>query len=260
MKIHLISDVHTETGFYFVPDMEDEKNTVVVLAGDIGVAKRPATTYLALVMDCCKRFKHVFMIMGNHEHWNSDFDMTYSKIWTETLDFENFDLLEKETIVLDGVAFMGATLWTDMDKGNPILKMDAVSKYGGMKDYSKIRISNYSRPFRPVHSTADHLRAKEFIFPEIAKQKEAGNKTVVITHHLPSYESVPLEYRGKKLNGAYASELGNEIVDASPDLWFHGHTHGNSDYMIGDCRVVCNPRGYADDLNDGFINDLIIEI
>lgn len=260
MKIHLISDVHTETGYYFVPEMEDEENTVVVLAGDIGLAKRPETTYLPLVKNCCKRFKHVFMVMGNHEHWNSDFSMTHAKIWCETLEFENFDLLEKESIVLDGVAFIGATLWTDMDKGNPILKMDVVSKYGGMKDYSKIRISNYSRPFRPVHSTADHLRAKEYIFPEIAKQKEDGNKTVVITHHLPSYESVPLEYRGQKLNGAYASELGYEICDAAPDMWFHGHTHGNCDYMIGDCRIVCNPRGYAEDLNDGFIDDLIIKI
>jgi hypothetical protein len=27
-------------------------------------------------------------------------------------------------------------------------------------------------------------------------------------------------------------------------LWTHGHTHEDFDYMIGDCRVVCNPRGY----------------
>jgi len=260
MKIHLISDVHTETGFYFIPEMEDEKNTVVVLAGDIGLAKRPETTYLPLVKNCCDRFKYVLMVMGNHEHWRSDFGVTYSKIWNDTLNFENFDLLEKETKVIDGVAFIGATLWTDMNKGNPILKMDVVSKYGGMKDYTRIRISNYSRPFRPVHSTADHLRAKEYIFPEIAKQKEAGNKTVVITHHLPSYMSIPEVFKNQKLNGAYASELGNEICEAAPDLWFHGHTHGNSDYMMGDCRIVCNPRGYAEELNVGFINDLIIEI
>lgn len=260
MKIHLLSDVHTETGYYFIPEMEDEANTVVVLAGDIGLAKRPETTYLPLVKNCCDRFKHVFMIMGNHEHWRSDFDLTYGKIWHETLNFENFDLLEKETKVIDGVAFIAATLWTDMDKGNPILKMDATSKYGGMNDYMKIRISSYSRPFRPVHSTADHLRAKEYIFPEIAKQKEAGNKTVVITHHLPSYMSIPEVFKNQKLNGAYASELGNEICEAAPDLWMHGHTHGNADYMLGECRVVCNPRGYASEVNTGFIKDLIIEI
>lgn len=260
MKIHLISDVHTETGHYSIPDMEDEANTIVVLAGDIGASKRPETTYFPLVKNCCKRFKHVIMVMGNHEHWRCDFSKTYWKIWEDTVEFDKLSLLEKETVVIDSVAFIGATLWTDMDKGNPMLMMDAVSKYGGMKDYQRIRISNYARPFRPVHSMADHLRAKEYIFPEIAKQKEADNKTVVITHHLPSYVSIPLEFKNQRLNGAYASELGDEICDAAPDFWLHGHTHGNCDYMMGDCRIVCNPRGYASELNEGFIDNLIIEV
>jgi len=28
-------------------------------------------------------------------------------------------------------------------------------------------------------------------------------------------------------------------------LWTHGHMHNASDYMIGETRVVCNPRGYV---------------
>jgi hypothetical protein len=27
-------------------------------------------------------------------------------------------------------------------------------------------------------------------------------------------------------------------------LWTHGHVHNVNDYMIGDTRVVSNPRGY----------------
>lgn len=262
MKIHLLSDVHTEFKWYFIPEMEDEKNTVVIFAGDIGIAKRPETTYLDTIKNACKRFKHVFMIMGNHEYWHGSFNTAYSKIWTQTLDFENFDLLEKETKVIDGVAFIGATLWTDMDNNNPIVTYDAQQN---MRDYKRIRTGPndepYQRKLKPTDTIAAHYRAKEYIFPEITKQKDAGNKVVVITHHAPSYMSVADHYKGRVENGAYVTELGNDICDLEPELWVHGHTHYSFDYMIHKTRVVCNPRGYApDDLNDDFIDTLILEV
>ena len=47
------------------------------------------------------------------------------------------------------------------------------------------------------------------------------------------------------MNGAYSSDLSEFILD-HPEirLWTHGHTHHTFDYTIGECRVVCNPRGY----------------
>jgi hypothetical protein len=27
-------------------------------------------------------------------------------------------------------------------------------------------------------------------------------------------------------------------------FWFHGHMHDSIDYQVGECRVLCNPRGY----------------
>ena len=262
MKIHLLSDVHTEFKWYFIPEMEDEENTVVVFAGDIGLAKRPETTYLDTIRNACKRFRHVFMVMGNHEFWRGSFNTTYAKIWNETLDFENFDLLEKETKVIDDVAFIGACLWTDMDKNNPIVMYEAEQV---MRDYKRIRIGTdkapYARKLRPIDTMADNLRAKEFIFPEIVKQKGAGNKTVVITHHGPTFLSVAEAYKGQLINGAYCNDLGNEICEYEPDLWVHGHTHYSFDYMVHNTRVVCNPRGYApDDLNKDFKDTLILEI
>ena len=262
MKIHLISDIHTEWEHYFIPTLEDEANTVVVLAGDIGVAKRPETTYLGLVRDACKRFRNVIMILGNHEHWTGKFPTTYDKILYETAELENFEILEKETLVIDDVAFICATLWTDMDKNCPLLMYNAKEE---MMDYKKIRTGPESMPWQrklvPLDTMTDHRMAKEYIFPQIELHKKEGRKVVVVTHHLPSWMSVHESLKGHSMNGAYASELGNEIADLKPDLWFHGHTHFSFDYMIGDTRIVCNPRGYAPNyLNEDFIDDLIIEI
>ncbi len=261
MKIHIISDIHVEFGEYFIPELEDEKNIVVILAGDIGLAKK-TETYVPLIKDACERFKTVIMILGNHEHYKSNFPMTYSKIWTNTLDFENFDLLEKDTIVIDNVAFICATLWTDMNKNNPVTMWTAQTL---MNDYKCIRTGPESEPWlkklKPLDTMSDHMRAKEFIFRAIKQHKDAGHTVVVVTHHLPSFQSIPSRYKGEDLNGAYTSDLTKEILDHNPKLWIHGHIHNNMDYMIGDTRVICNPRGYhPTELNEDFIDDLIVEV
>ena len=178
------------------------------------------------------------------------------------LGLENFDLLEKEAVVIDDVAFIGATLWTDMDKNDPLTMYYAKAK---MRDYKHIRTGPVAIPWRqklaPLDTMTDHRMAKEYIFPVIEFHKKEGRKVVVITPHLQSFMSITDELKGDNLNGAYASELGNEICDAKPDLWCHGHTHHSFDYMIGNTRIVCNPRGYVpDEPNKGFIDDLIIEI
>jgi hypothetical protein len=54
------------------------------------------------------------------------------------------------------------------------------------------------------------------------------------------------DYHGDHLtNGAYSSDLSEFILDHPQiKLWTHGHTHDVFDYMIGDTRILCNPRGY----------------
>jgi hypothetical protein len=69
---------------------------------------------------------------------------------------------------------------------------------------------------------------------------------VICTHHAPTFQSVHEHYRHDTLmNGGYASDLSEFILDNENVLfWTHGHMHDPSDYMVGQCRVICNPRGY----------------
>ena len=47
------------------------------------------------------------------------------------------------------------------------------------------------------------------------------------------------------MNGGFASNLSEFIMDRPQiKVWQHGHMHNVSDYMMGETRVVCNPRGY----------------
>jgi len=54
-------------------------------------------------------------------------------------------------------------------------------------------------------------------------------------------------------SAAYASELPDEFFEV-PTLWLHGHVHKCLDYRVGNCRVVCNPRGYKHSFADGAEN------
>ena len=90
-------------------------------------------------------------------------------------------------------------------------------------------------------------------------------KIVVITHHAPSEQSISAIYKNDHLNPAFASNLEDFILGyPNIKLWCHGHIHTASDYKIGECRVICNPRGYAKYYESaeqtGFTKDLIVEI
>ena len=156
-------------------------------------------------------------------------------------------MLFRSNVTIDGVVFIGATLWTDCNRGNPLTIQ--VLKHG-MNDYRAIThhitvpYDNY-RKLDPRDTCEDHARAKEYI--KTICELNRDKKVVVCTHHAPSFRSVHPHYASETdMNGGYASDLSEFIMDHENILfWTHGHMHDPSDYMIGQCRVICNPRGYV---------------
>lgn len=245
MFVRIVSDLHLEFGPLDIPELSEDKNTVLILAGDIGLAQK-TYTYKEFFEDVSSRFLAIVYILGNHEHYKGEFLTSLPKIRETLADLKNVHVIEKESVVIDGVAFIGATLWTDMNSHDVVTI--AESGYS-MNDYKIIRNGPcnvpWQRKLHPHDTIDDHIKAKRFIFKEIKKMKEAGHAVVVVTHHGPSYLSVAECYKGDNLNGAYVTELFEDIMDAQPTIWCHGHTHVSFDYFIGDTRVICNPRGYV---------------
>jgi hypothetical protein len=170
--------------------------------------------------------------------------------------------LDKETFQLDDVLFIGGTLWTDMNKEDPVTLSHIK---GVMNDYKGVINSNRevsykvfqsddddkptfkTRPatFSPEDSVEDHKKMLDFITKTLAVTPPWVS-VVVVGHHAPSKASTHPRYKGETIiNGAYSSDLSEFMLD-NPQikLWTHGHTHEDFDYMIGSTRIVCNPRGY----------------
>ena len=258
MKINVISDLHLDFADLTLPGGD-----VLILSGDICEARhlkrdmynkdmvllpnertdqRPDRYYRFFEEECSK-YREVIMVMGNHEHYGFNYQKTYAHIASQLPS--NVTLLEDQTHIIDDVVFVGATLWTDMNK------MDALTMFhmkSAMNDYRQITMFNevkkvYHR-LDPERTVADHYRSKKFITDTVTA--DPTKKYVVVTHHAPSKASIKPKYAGDHLmNGAYSSDLSELIMD-NPQikLWTHGHTHDPFDYMIGETRVVCNPRGY----------------
>ena len=261
MKIAVCSDLHLEFGDL---DLENAENAdVLILGGDIFVANDltyldpapidnvlmptsmslRARRYYDFVERCCKRFPHVVLITGNHEHYHGDFAETHWILRKVFADFANLYILDKQFTIIDNVVFFGGTLWTDMNGSDPHTML---TNRGLMNDYNCIKNTSQEgmKVFMPQDSVDDH---KKFL-TELEKVLSVypTQPTVVVGHHAPSKASTHPRYKTETImNGAYSSNLDNFILDNRQiKLWTHGHTHEDFDYMIGTTRVVCNPRGY----------------
>lgn len=259
MKVGVCSDLHLEFGSL---ELRNEHGVdVLILSGDVmvgeDVGRHPTAGMYAPIdshryinaaryrefFDCVNsEFPLVLYVAGNHEFYGGKWVKTLGVIreWLE--NFPNVFFLENESYTHDGVTFLGATLWTDLNRGDP-LTLHSIRDY--MNDYTEILNDEAGfTKLRPAHTVARHKKSLEYFRSQMHDKPE--DRFVVVGHHAPSFASIPAEYKGQYMsNGAYASDLSNFILDHPQiKLWTHGHTHDPFDYMIGDTRVVCNPRGY----------------
>lgn len=265
MFIREMSDIHLEFGELSIPPMPEDKETVLILGGDLGLVctERQRETLGRFLVNASVMFRSVIYILGNHEHYNYSYIHTYTTIeqLIYKLGLQNVFLLEHATKVFDNVAFVGATLWTDYD--NDPAKMSLCGR--AINDHRLITTGTILQPngwaFTPEMARQEHMKARTYVFNEAKKQKAAGNKVVIVVHHGISYKSVHKEYDGSPINCAFVSALDNEVVEAKADILFHGHTHKQFDYMLGETRVIVNPRGYfgVEDIS-GFNPTLRVEV
>jgi hypothetical protein len=160
--------------------------------------------------------------------------------------------------VINGVRFLGATLWTDFalhgeDRRDAALDLAQAS----MTDFRRIRKSPSFSRLRARDTLALHRRAKAWLRDALAR--EHAGPTVVVTHHAPAAANLQDRFRHDLLSAAYASNLGS-LLDGRAALWISGHTHRALDEVHHGTRLVSNQRGYPDEPAEGFNPDLIVTV
>ena len=282
VNIQLLSDLHLESNPHFacrpIPGAD-----LLVLAGDIG-SYQPGSLLAGLLQDDdfgLARFSPlpvaqggagwptpVFFVPGNHEYDALDYETAYARL-RATCERLGMVWLEREVLHLQGVRFIGSTLWTDFDALTAAQAAAGTLTPGEqLKARDKaFRAANFY--LRKNHAfekgqpmLADAVRAQGLLSQAWLRQALAApfdGATVVVTHFAPSLLSADPRYGLAPGTAGFCNALDDLLEHAQ--LWLHGHLHCPSDYVKNGCRVVANPLGYArKGEQEGFNPDLLINI
>lgn len=302
MKIAVCSDLHLEFAPLTLENPGDVR--VLILSGDIlverdldmydrrqieyGFMGKKAMMYHTFFEEVCAAFPTVIYVAGNHEHYHGDFKYTLTELKRKLGHLPNLHILDKEVVRVDDVTFVGGTLWTDMNKEDP-LTLHCIGSM--MNDFICVKNSDrYTYRNVPIYdynedgslkkdadgkmmqigmkkkeevarfSPADAVEENKKCFDYIKHIVSENDKVVVVGHHTPSTQSCHPRYaHDQVMNGGYHNSYEEYIMDHPQIvLWTHGHTHERYDYMIGDTRIICNPRGYKG--HEAIANDFELKV
>lgn len=250
MRLNVLSDLHLSKGELPLPG---EGADLVVLAGDVARPER-AIAWASRIA------KPVLYVPGNHEFYGGSIEDTPAELKRRAAG-TNVRVLDCDEAVIEGVRFLGATLWTDfLSAGEGEAREAAIGEAQRfMRDFSVVRMGE--APFTPEASAI--LFARHAAWLEARLAAPHPGPTVVITHHAPSAKSIHPRFEGSVLNACFVSDAERLLDGRRARLWIHGHTHDSFDYAVNGTRVLCNPRGYAKDgvnENAAFDAGLLVEI
>ena len=254
MKLQVLSDLHLEAHNPIPPRAEEAD--LVVLAGDLAPYD---PRRLRAVADAWRGAAPILYVPGNHEFYRGEIDDVRRRLAATCGDL-GIHLLDRRSIRVNGVRFIGATLWTDFAlEGVATVPRAKQVALRAMSDFVGA-IRHRGGLFTPTESCRRHAADRAFIERELDAANGAGDTAVVITHHAPTSRSIRPWYQGNALNPAFASDLEAVIARYAPPLWIHGHMHDSIDELLGDTRVVANPGGYTKTENPLFDPALCVEV
>lgn len=275
---------------------QEGNNPILIAAGDIGEGNMGVEWLRNF--DC-----EIIYVTGNHEYWSHDImtvDTNIKKYIAEN-QLNNIHFLNNKSVVINGTRFIGGTLWTSLGSFFPWVERNQIIKYfGAMGDFKKIHAKSWYTPentskiikflstngveeskindlienkyFNPLIEIEKHNETVEYFINELSE--EFSGPTVVVSHHMPSYESWMKKFslsndytKGEWVNNEkyllesakgnvppskdivmlsfYANDLKDLMYgELAPLYWLHGHLHLGIDDMIGRTKIVSSPVGY----------------
>lgn len=252
MKIQYCSDLHlefTENKKHIVDNPINPEADILILAGDI-VPFAIIDKHQDFFDYISSNFKMTFWIPGNHEYY-------YYNIAEKS---GSLDIQIRENIILVnncmkeilGVNIIFSTLWSNISETRRWLIQQSLSDFKVINCNDRLlNVDDYNL-----------LHQKSVEFLQNTLNEKSNKKTIVVTHHAPTFINYPEKYANSNINEAFASELEKLIEDSNIDYWIYGHHHVNlADFEIGNTKLITNQLGYIKyNENTGFNDKAIISI
>lgn len=235
MKTFICSDIHSEFRENRKTVIDDLPTAeAIIIAGDLSTK----SFIVDDVKRLCDKYKEVIMVPGNHEYYGSTF-AEMNRI-LENITIKNFCYLNNGTVITGNTKLVGTTLWFKNNELNQIYERE-------LSDFRYI-----GQFVKEVYE--ENKKSVDFLL------NQDLHDAVVITHHLPSYLSVPTPYRSSPINRFFVCDMDKMIINEHPRVWIHGHSHIGCDYILNMTRVLCNPMGYEGEINNNFSKNVFIDL
>ena len=200
---------------------------MLVLAGDITMARHYADLE-SVFKPLAKKYHHILYVPGNHEYYKSSPTEVGRNLAKLTKALPQVVIPQNEPVVIGGQRFIAGTMWFRHDP-------TAEPKKRFMHDFSLIQDFEpwvYEQNAAFENALVTHVKADD----------------VVVSHHLPAFESVPARFARSPMNPFFVCDMAPRVRERQPKLWIHGHSHDRCDYALGKTRVVANPLGYPNEV------------
>ncbi|TWH36519.1 MULTISPECIES: metallophosphoesterase [unclassified Aminobacter] len=256
MRAWIFSDLHVEQEpnfrFSAIPDAD-----VCICAGDI--TDRGPKRGIEWLGDHIAPHMPVIFVPGAHDFYGSSVTEGLAEAHRTAHRYGNIFILDGAYVALDGYQFIGATVWTDF-KLHWDMKMATTVAQKTLDEYHRIKISKRpNQRFTPQNRLGLHVQDLAKIM--WATQETESEHRIIISHHAPTLMSIPHSLLRDPLAASLASRLEHLILEYDPILWVHGHIHKPSNYLIGNTRVICNPRGFRSEPSlESFDPYLVVEL
>lgn len=237
MKIQYCSDLHLEfpaNKKYLNANPIKPEGEILLLAGDIipFAEIEKENDFFNFLSDS---FEHTYWIPGNHEYYRSDISERTGAFHERIRS--NVSLLNNTAIEHKGVRFLFSTLWSKINPALEFVILKSMADFRLIKNNGKkITVDDYDQL---------HEDCRAFLVKELSNV--TNQKTIVVTHHLPTFFNYPEKYRHSELNTAFATELFDLIELSNVDYWIFGHSHEMvPDFKIGRTTLTTNQLGYME--------------
>jgi Icc-related predicted phosphoesterase len=243
VRVQYCSDLHLEfeeNSQHLIANPINVCGDVLVLAGDI-VPLHDEFLSNSFFSYISKSYKQIFWVPGNHEYYYSD--ITEFDFSSGLKLLGNISIVNNTEIEYMGIRFIFTTLWSKIGKLNEKYIEQSVSDFECItRNKKKFTASDFNNL---------HHGSLNFLKQAMAHKSD---KTVVVTHHLPSPLCNKDVHKKSNINEAFCVDLTDFIEDSNVAFWVYGHSHHNQKPVyIGNTIMLTNQLGYIQ-LNekDGF--------
>lgn len=241
-----MSDLHFEFNVAvpgWMPPLP-EQSDVLVLAGDISSGEHIVRDVMKIASALPET--HIVFVAGNHEFYRENIDDKLEELKRIFADNSNIHFLENAAVEINGIHFLGCTLWSGFDTvPEYTVEQSMVTASQCINDFRQILTGKEHRRFLPMDAAQRFYESKTWLDQQLTVLD--SRRTVVVTHFPPTREAHHQNIAEDIFANYFQANCLDIIEEHQPLAWLYGHNHYSRQDEIGQTILLSKQLGYPNE-------------